>query len=98
MILFDCDFCYTKLLLTMNHCLVRLGFDFPSGGLKDIVLGGVLGKMPLTWKLVSLSEGSIIVWRLGGFGLILDAEFGFRKIISAVYGFCIVMRLQKIGI
>ena len=38
------------------------------------------------------------MWRLGGFGLILDAEFGFRKIISAVYGFCIVMRLRKIGI
>ena len=41
--------------------------------------------------------GSIIVWRLGGFGLILDAEFGFRKIISAVYGFFIVTRLRKIG-
>ena len=42
--------------------------------------------------------GSIIVWRLGGFGLISDAEFGFHKIISAVYGFCIVMQLRKIGI
>ena len=39
------------------------------------------------YSLILLSWGSIIVWRLGGFGLILDAEFGFRKIISAVYGF-----------
>ena len=48
--------------------------------------------------LGTLLRGSIIVWRLGGFGLISDAEFGFHKIISAVYGFCIVMRLRKIGI
>ena len=29
------------------------------------------------------------MWRLGGFGLILDAEYGCCKKISAVYGFCI---------
>ena len=31
--------------------------------------------------------GSIIVWWFGGFGLILDAEYGFLKEISAVYRF-----------
>ena len=40
-------------------------------------------------------RGSIIVWRLGGFGHIFDAEYGFRKKISAVYGFSVVTWLQK---
>ena len=38
------------------------------------------------------------MWRLGGIGLILDAEYGCCKKISAVYGFCIVTRLRKTGI
>ena len=42
--------------------------------------------------------GSIIVWWLGGFGPILDAEYGCCKQISAVYGFCVAKRLRKIGI
>ena len=41
-------------------------------------------------------RGSIIVWRLGGFGLILDAEYGCCRKIIAVYDFCIATRLQKI--
>ena len=36
------------------------------------------------------------MWRLGRFGLILDAEYGFCKEISAVYGFSIAARLRKI--
>ena len=36
--------------------------------------------------------------RLGGFGLILDAEYGCCQKINAVYGFCIATRLRKIGI
>ena len=42
--------------------------------------------------------GSIIVWQLGGFGLILDAEYSCCKEISAVYGFCIATQLRNIGI
>ena len=38
------------------------------------------------------------MWRLGGFGLILDAEYGRCKKISDVYSFCIATRLRKIGI
>ena len=38
------------------------------------------------------------MWRLGGFGPILDAEYGCCKKISAVYGFCVAKRFQKIGI
>ena len=41
--------------------------------------------------------GSIIVWRLGGFGHILDTEYGFCKEFSAVYGFSIATRLRKRG-
>ena len=36
------------------------------------------------------------MWRLGGFNLILDAEYGFWKEIRAVYGFSIAVRLKKI--
>ena len=38
------------------------------------------------------------MWWLGGFGLILDAEYGCCKKITAIYGFCIAMWLRKIGI
>ena len=44
----------------------------------------------------SLPRGSIIVWRLGRFCLILDAEYGCCKEISAIYGFFIATRLQKL--
>ena len=46
----------------------------------------------------AIGWGSIIVWRLGGFGPILDAEYGCCKKINAVYGFCVAKRLRKIGI
>ena len=47
-----------------------------------------------------IRRGSIIVWRFGGsgLGLILDADYGYCKKISTVYGFYIAMRLWKIGI
>ena len=45
-----------------------------------------------------LLRGSIIAWRSGGFGFILNAEYGCYKKISAVYGFCIARQLRKIGI
>ena len=38
------------------------------------------------------------MWRLGGFGLLLNVEYGFCKKISAVYGFYVATRLGKIGI
>ena len=44
----------------------------------------------------NIFRGSIIVWRFGGFGLILDEEFGCSKKISAVYGLCFATRLQKL--
>ena len=40
----------------------------------------------------------IIVWRLGGFGLVLGAEYGFCKNISGVYDRPGATRLQEIGI
>ena len=55
-----------------------------------------LGKMDILFN--SVYWGSIIVLRLGSFGIILDAEYGCCKKTSAVYGFCIAMRLRKIGI
>ena len=36
--------------------------------------------------------GSIIVWRLGGFGHILDAEYGFCKKLSAVCSFLVAWK------
>ena len=39
-----------------------------------------------------------MVWRLGRFGLILDAEYSCSKKISAVNGFCVATLLRKIGI
>ena len=48
-------------------------------------------------KEIGNFKDNIIVWRLGGFGLILDAEYGCCRKIIAVYGFCIATRLWKIG-
>ena len=45
--------------------------------------------------LVVVIKGSMIVWRLGGFGYILDAEYGFSKKISAACGFSVATRLRK---
>ena len=42
------------------------------------------------------NRGSIIVWRLGGFRLFLDAEYGFWKEINVVYRFSVAARLRKI--
>ena len=39
-----------------------------------------------------------MVWRLGGFGFILDAEYGCCKKITAVYGLRVATWLRKIGI
>ena len=45
-----------------------------------------------------LDWGSIKVWWLGVFGLILDVQCGFCKQISVVFGFRTATRLRKIGI
>ena len=47
---------------------------------------------------IRIMWGSIIVWQFGGFGHILDAEYGFHKKISAVCGFSVAAWLLKNGI
>ena len=78
--------------------LLISGYPGTQGNIWQTVVIKMSYSGMIYFSMVASSGRSIIVWRLGGFDHIVNAEYGFSKKISAVCGFSVATQLRKMEI